>query len=274
MRATTKVVLGAIAFVGGALLVGRIATVRFARGVERDVRDLLSTRPSALPRRADALPPPVERYRARAVVNHAPIVQARMEHGGSFRPSVGERAYPIAGSQVFTADPPGFVWEATVKMGPATWFSARDLSIGGRGDMRVLVDSLIPVVDARGPALDEGALFRVLAEMVWYPTAFFDARYVTWAPIDEERARATLRIGEQAVSVVFVFGADDLPSRCEAERPNEQGVRKPWGGRYADWRSIDGILVPFEAEVSWELDGGRFTYAHWRLDWIRWETAS
>ena len=26
------------------------------------------------------------------------------------------------------------------------------------------------------------------------------------------------------------------------------------------------MLVPFEAEVAWQLDSGPFTYAHWLVD--------
>jgi hypothetical protein len=41
-----------------------------------------------------------------------------------------------------------------------------------------------------------GALMRLLAEMTWFPTALLDERYVTWAPVDDAQARATLRVAD------------------------------------------------------------------------------
>lgn len=272
MRGRTKVLVGAIGLVGLGVVVARIASARFQRGVAHDVRDLLSVPTSGVPVSPSALPPPVARYRERAVGDHAPISVARMHHVGSFRPTAGGTAYPIAGSQVFTTDPPGFVWTADVRLGPATWFSARDLSIGGKGDMRVLVDAMIPVVDARGPALDEGAMLRLLAEMAWYPTAYFDARYVTWSPIGDDRALATLHAFGRDVSATFTFDDSGLLVRCDAERPDDRGVRKPWGGVYGHYHQVDGLAVPFEAKVFWQLPTGTFTYAHWRLDMLEFET--
>ncbi len=272
MRNQTKVLVGAIVLVSGVWLVGKVATARFRRAAAHDVRDLLSVPTSGLEHAPPALPAPVARYRDRAVASHPPVSVARMHHGGSFRTTPGGQAYPIVGAQTFTADPPGFVWSAEVQLAPAMWFGARDRSVAGKGSMRVVVDGLVPVVDASGPALDQGALLRLLAEMAWYPTAYFDARWVTWSPIDDHRARATLRAFGQEASATFVFGEDDLPARCEAMRPDDQGRVKSWGGVYRDYRQVDGLLVPFEAEVSWQLESGPFTYAHWRVDSIDFDT--
>ena len=41
---------------------------------------------------------------------------------------------------------------------------------------------------------------------------------------------------------------------------------QPWRGVYRDFRKVSGMLVPFEAEVSWELEAGPYSYAHWLID--------
>ncbi len=79
--------------------------------------------------------------------------------------------------QTFTSDPPGFVWSARIQMFPGVWWMPVTWPKIGHGSMRVLVDSTIPIADARGPEVDQGSALRLLAEMVWYPTALFDARY-------------------------------------------------------------------------------------------------
>jgi hypothetical protein len=151
-------------------------------------------------------------------------------------------------------------------MAPGVWIDARDMSVAGEGSMRVLLDDTVTIADARGPEVDQGAALRLLAEMAWYPTSLFDTRSVTWSAIDADHARATLRFGDREVSGVFEFGADGLPLRTSAERFTDKGELRPWGGSYRDWRTVSGMRVPFEAEVTWQLESGPYTYAHWRID--------
>jgi hypothetical protein len=40
------------------------------------------------------------------------------------------------------------------------------------------------------PQVDQGALLRLLGEMMWFPTAFADSRYVSWTTIDDQSAEA------------------------------------------------------------------------------------
>jgi hypothetical protein len=102
--------------------------------------------------------------------------------------------------------------------------------------------------------------------MPWYPTSLFDARTVTWSAIDGDHACATLRLGDQQVSGIFEFGSDGLPLRMTAKRFKDEGELLPWSGIYHDWRTVSGMRVPFEAEVSWQLATGPYTYAHWLVD--------
>jgi len=140
------------------------------------------------------------------------------------------------------------------------------MAANGEGSMRVLLDSTVPIADARGPELDQGSALRLLAEMVWYPTALFDARYVTWSAVDAAHAVATLRFGKREVSGTFEFGTDGLPVGMTAERSMQKLGLRPWGGTYRDWRSVSGMRVPFEATVTWQLESGPFTYAHWLVE--------
>lgn len=96
--------------------------------------------------------------------------------------------------------------------------------------------------------------------------ALFDARTVTWSAIDGDHACATLRLGDQQVSGIFEFGSDGLPLRMTAKRFKDKGDLLPWGGIYRDWRTVSGMRVPFEAEVSWQLTTGPYTYAHWFVE--------
>jgi len=249
-------------------IVVNVNRIGFERRLAGEMRGLLDEPPSAapLPCVADLvahLPPPVERYRQLAVAERAPVRTLRLYHSGTFRMSPTGKALPIRGTQLFTADPPGFVWTGRIRMFPGAWIDARDMTVAGEGSMRVLLDDTVTLVDVRGPELDQGSALRLLAEMPWYPTSLFDTRTVTWSAIDGDHACATLRVGDQQVSGIFEFGSNGLPLRMTGKRFKDRGELLPWGGIYRDWRTVSGMLVPFEAEVSWQLDTGPYTYAHW-----------
>ncbi len=240
---------------------------RFERQVAEEMRALATIPRSVVPFSTAAdLPAPVARYRELAVGARRPVRMLKMRHSGTFCTSPTSKAVAIQGTQLFTADPPGFVWTGRIRMAPGVWIDARDMAVAGEGSMRVLLGDTVTLVDARGSELDQGSGLRLLAEMVWYPTSLFDSRSVTWSAIDADHARATLRFGERDVSGIFAFGPDGLPREFTAERYNDKGELKSWGGVYREWRTVSGMQVPFEADVSWQLEGGPYTYARWRVD--------
>jgi len=263
-----------LTIVGLGGIVVYVNQLRFERRIAREIRTLVSA-PSCVapwPSFGD-FPPPVARYRRLAVGNRVPVHALRMRHGGTFRMSTtaNAKAFPIRGTQTFTANPPGFLWVGHIRVAPGIWVDARDMTLLGKGSMRVLLDDTLLIIDAQGAHLDQGSALRLLAEMPWYPTSLFDTRSVTWSAIDADHARATLRLDDLEVSAVFEFGPDGLPRQLTAERFTDKGELRPWGGIYRDWRTVSGMRVPFEAEVYWELDSGPFTYAHWRVDSIEYD---
>jgi hypothetical protein len=266
-----------IAFVtlAGAIVASRMSASRFARRVRAEERDVLARGAATAPRRLDPavlerLPPPVRRYLTKALGGRDTFIRTvRLRHGGTFRPGLDKAMRPIRGEQVFGSDPPSFVWLGRVPMGPGLWIAARDRSVDGVGNMLVRVQSSFTVVDAKGPELDEGAMMRLLGELTWFPTAFVDDRYVTWAAVDDRHARATLRVGGRDVTGTFELGDDDLPQRFRAQRyrdtPNG-GVLTPWEGRSTDFRRVDGVLVPHTMSAVWIVDGKEIEYARFTVE--------
>ncbi|HYP99106.1 MAG TPA: DUF6544 family protein [Polyangiaceae bacterium] len=259
---------------GAAGVIANANQLRWQRRIAREMRALLAVKPSTAPCSTSAeLPPPVARYRELALGDRAPVRTLKLRHGGTFCMSPTSKPMPIGGTQLFTSDPPGFVWSARIRLAPGVWVDARDMAANGRGSMRVFLDSTVPIADARGAELDQGAALRLLAEMVWFPSALFDARYVTWSAIDERHAIGTLRFGEVEVSATFEFGVDGFPVGISAERFMDKQGRRPWRGIYSDWREVSGMHVPFEASVTWQLESGPFTYAHWLVEAMDYDVA-
>lgn len=260
-----------LALAAGAALVG-VRRARFAREIAAEARSLWALREDAPPARLDpgALPAPVRRYlQVAGALEATPLAAARLRHGGSFRPALDGAWRPIRGVQYLAAEPPGFVWWGRVRLAAGLEISARDRSAGGEGGMRIALASALVVADLSGPELDAGALQRLVAELVWLPTALLDARHVAWLPRDASSARARLRVGGREVEVTFHFGGDGLPERITALRYRDvkgRGVLTPWTGRCADWREVGGVRVPFRLEASWELDGRDRPYARFEVE--------
>jgi hypothetical protein len=117
------------------------------------------------------LPAPVVRYFEFALTPGRPLIRtARIEHTGEFRSSLDAPWSPFKSVQHFSVDPPGFVWDAAIRMGPLMTVRVRDSYLQGVGSMQGKFAALIPVVNARGGAeLASGSLHRYLAESVWLP---------------------------------------------------------------------------------------------------------
>lgn len=193
----------------------------------------------------------------------------RLRHGGTFRTKLDGGWLPIHGEQYFAANPPAFIWWGRVRMLPGLWFDARDRSVDGVGNMYVTAESAVPLADSSGAEIDQGSLLRLLAEMTWFPTAFLDARYVTWTAIDEGRARATLRLAGREVACEFTFGADGLPSSVSADRYRDvdgKGVLTPWSGEFSDYRAVSGMLVPHTIVPYWHVNNERIAYARFEVE--------
>jgi hypothetical protein len=264
----------------GLLLVSAIGLVacanrvRFARRVASEARALLGGSAGPVPvdrARLAGLPTPVRRYLEKALGSRARTVRTvRLRHGGTFRTTLDGSWVPIRGEQYFAADPPGFVWHGRITMMPGLWVEARDRSAGGEGQMLIRAESTFTLGDSRGPELDQGALLRLLGELVWFPTAFLDERYVTWEAVDDRRATAGLRVGGREVRGVYVFGEDGMPASFQADRYRDVGGGRsqltPFRGECADFRDEGGLLVPHHMTARWQVEGKAVPYARFVVE--------
>jgi hypothetical protein len=272
----------------GVTLVGVIGTVaavnnaRFGRMVRREARQMWSRpaprRPIDRPR-LESLPAPVRTYLRKALGSRTEAPQTmRLQHGGTFRPSLEGNWLPIRGEEYFTADPPGFVWWGRVRIVPGVWIDARDRSVEGAGNMYVTAESTYTLANSVGPELDQGALLRLLGELTWFPTALLDDRYVTWSAVDDRHAKATLALNGREVTGLFQFGDDGLPAVFSGHRYRDTGngvsTLTPFTGRSSDFRDAGGMLVPHEMVAAWHVDGREFPYARFLVERVEFDATA
>lgn len=224
------------------------------------------------------LPAPVARYFRTVLVEGAPYVRTvQLHQRGTFRFEEDGDWHPFTATQHVTTNPPGFVWDAEIRIASLVPVRVIDAYKRGKGALRARLLSVVPVADAAAdPELNEGELLRYLAESVWFPTALLPGEGVAWEAVDENAARATLEHRGTTASAVFHFD-DGHVERIVAERPyrDEDGYeRHTWTGYWRDYRERDGLVVPTEGEVEWNLPTGDYTYWRGRLEAIEYDATT
>jgi len=270
-----RILVGALAVVAAAIALVAGATRRFHRESDDEARALVAEARGAPDRFVDAhelekLPPPVRRWLAvSGVVGHARAVTVRLKQRGELRTAPDKAWMPVEAAQVFSVDPPGFVWSVDARMMGALPIAGRDHFVAGQGRMLIKLASLFPVADAAGPEIDQGAMLRYLGEIVWFPSAALSDT-ISWEPIDARRARATMRFAGRSVSAVFAFDDRGRFASLTAQRYMDGGGGRDarletWSIPATEWRRFCGVEVPVRGTVTWKLASGDFDYYRWEI---------
>lgn len=217
------------------------------------------------------LPAPVARYFRAVLKDGQPIIRrAHITWKGEFnmgKPGTDKWA-PFTAKQDFVPRAPGFIWDARISMAPGMNTLVRDAFVAGAGSIHAKVTGLVTVANSHDtPAIATGALQRYLGEAAWLPTALLPSQGVTWEPMDENRARATITAGGVTTSLEFRFGADgQIVSAYAAERVFDDGkspaTPHPWRARNLRYGEFNGMKVPVDSTAEWLFPAG--PYAYWR----------
>jgi hypothetical protein len=256
-----------VALVLAIAVASAIATARFRERYEAEKADLLrrgrgGSPGDAVPAARDPLPPPVVRYVERMRAAHVPAAKvAILRQRGGLRTAVDRPWMPFVAEQVYSMEPPAFVWLARAEIAPFVHLVARDAFVGGRGHMLVRLLGLLTVADARGAQIDRGAALRYWGEVLAFPERVLDPR-LRWEPMDDRHARVTIEQDGLKLVAAVEFDADDLPVAVVAERFRDvggEGVLTRWSGHFRAWKEIDGRPFPSRWESVWHLPEGEFS---------------
>lgn len=270
----------ALVLVATLAVAGVIAGLRrraFDDQIDREIADLLTARSSEPPgavAEADlqGLPDPVQRWLRASGVIGTPIPSVvRLTQEGEFRLGADKPWMPMTATQHYTTDPPGFVWNVSMRMYPLVHVTGRDRYFEGTGDIEMRVASIIPVASKSGGNLDSGALLRYLNETMWFPAALVLPN-VAWEPIDDTSSRATLSDAGQSVSAVFHFDDQDRLVNMTADRWNdtEQAVL-PWSTPMSDWGTQEGLQLATAGTGVWKTGADAYEYIRLRVTNIEYD---
>ena len=226
------------------------------------------------------LPAPVQTYFRAALRDRQPLVSAvRLELLGTINMSAtGEKWKRFTSTQRVIARRPGFDWEGRIQMIPGLTARVHDAYIAGEGVLQATLFGLVPLANLRGtPEIAHGELIRFLAEAAWYPTALLPSQGVQWNAVDDFSAKATLKDGETAVTLLFRFDQSGLIQsiRADARGRTVAGVAipTPWEAQWSNYQLRDGMCIPTEGEVAWLLPEGPRPYFRGRITSLSYEFA-
>jgi hypothetical protein len=214
------------------------------------------------------LPEPVQRYmNYTGVVGKPWINTVRLKYAGQFRLAADRPWMPIRAEQFYTTNPPGFVWQARLKMAGLWLVSGHDTYTAGHGHMFGKVAGLFTIFDVRGEELDQAAMMRYLNETTWFPIALLGDN-MKWQGVDDHSADVTFTDCGKSVTARLFFGADGRLINFSAMRYRENKGNfslDRWDTPMTEWGMLGGLNLPIGGQAVWKLPSGDLPYVNVKL---------
>jgi hypothetical protein len=146
--------------------------------------------------------------------------------------------------------------------------------------MRVKVASIVTMVDAKGPEMDEAETVTLFNDLcVFAPGALID-RGVQWQEIDAHTVSASFTNASHTSRAVLTF--DDrgeltnfiADGRAAASADGKSFTKMRWSTPLADYREFGSHRVMARGEGIWHAPAGDYAYLRFNLDAIEYNVAA
>lgn len=138
-----------------------------------------------------------------------------------------------------------------------------------QGSMQIVLMRLFTVVDGKGTVFNQSELVTILSEVLFVPSYAFQP-YITWTPVNDSCAMATLRYDSTEVSGFFHFAPNGSCTRFDTEDryyDNHDGTYKKvkWSAVIDNYDECNGLIYPGNIKAIWHTDQGDFEYFKGRI---------
>jgi hypothetical protein len=223
--------------------------------------DLWASAPASagvwLPSNVSHLRGPARRYLTHAMTPGNPLASAvRLHMHGEIKL---KGWLPFTAEQVIRSDGE-MLWQATIRQKgiPIRGF---DRLVGGEGAMRWKLLGIVPVMTASGPDITRSTVGRLLAELVWLPSALC-AGGVAWTASDALHPRAAMTLLGHAAQLEMTVGETGRLETIKTSRwgnPERGEFRSlDFGAVAEEEATFDGYTIPIRLRVGWHFVNGRF----------------
>jgi hypothetical protein len=221
-----------------------------------------------------ALPGPVAAYvRQSGAVGHGRVSNFHAQISGRIRSGPSGRWMPFHGQQVNTcaSDPARLFFIEAAMLGFP--LDVLHVFVGRSATMRVKAGSLVRIVDAAGPAMDQSETVTVFNDLcVLAPSALLDAS-IAWEEIDSRHVRGAFTRGPHTVRAVLAFNdADELIDFVSDDR-FAGVVPQRWSTPLRRYRSFGTTRIAADGDGRWQPADpqGAFTYIEFHVDDIAYD---
>lgn len=213
----------------------------------------------------EALPLPVRRYFEGACFTGFPEMSSMKAEFRNVTFSLGQGKSPITIDYTqynFVRQTDRIAFIDTAMYGIP--FQGLDSYVEGKGAMKGVLGKLIPLFNQRGAEMDQASLVTFLSEALLLPSAALQS-YVTWKPIDDLHAEATISRYGSTASGIFSFRENgECISFTTDDRTaigmdgSKQNVR--WTAYMDNYRIFNGLRQPTRLRAVWHYDEGDLVY--------------
>jgi len=216
------------------------------------------------------LPPVVQRYlHFVGSVGRPRVWNYRLRFRGELRNDAGSRWVKISADQRSFVDPAARLFLVKGSM-VGLPFEAFHRYVGPAATFKVRLASLLTVVNAAGPEMNQSETVTLLNDMcLLAPATLIDPR-IAWAELDPLTVRATFSNAGNTVSAILSFddsGAlvDFVSDDRHRTTDGKTYEQLRWSTPVRAWRTFDGRRLPVEAEAIWQSDELAFAYARFEI---------
>jgi hypothetical protein len=180
---------------------------------------------------------------------------------GQIRSAPAARWVSFTAEEYVDATCSGFRWDARIGSG-LTSVRVIDAYENGHGRL-VVKKGPLKLKELMGRDVDKGELQRYLAYLSYCPAMIDNNPSLQMESLGPDTVRISDTSDDTGASVDLDVGGDGRILVARAIRPMTVGSRAvltPWMATTADFREVEGLLIPHTMEATWEPSGGTFTY--------------
>ncbi len=150
-------------------------------------------------------------------------------------------------------------------------FEALHLYVGDTASMQVRLASLIDLVDARGPEMNQGETVTVFNDMCLLAPASLLEAEVRWRSLNSQTLEGTFTNAGNTIRAQLSFDArGDLVNFISEDRyesaDGKTYRRLPWSTPIQAHAEFAGVRVFSRGQALWHEQGGSFVYARFELE--------